>query len=306
MDGFINLNKPLGLTSHDCVARVRRLLAIKKVGHGGTLDPAASGVLPIAIGRATRLLPFLPEDKAYRAVIRFGMTTATDDLEGEVLTQTPCPQLTEAAAIAPLPQFLGTIQQIPPQYSAVQVAGKRLYDLARKGHVVEAPVRTVTVTKIAPMMWAGGDFPELTVDIACGAGTYIRAIARDWGQQLGLGATLASLVRTRSSGFVLETSLSLETLAQQIEAQTFCPVEPAIALQHLPKLTLPEPLARRWRQGQKPLISAADVDVSPSWVARSLQIFDEAEQFLGISTLAASDPPHHYQLIPKMVFEPLG
>ena len=118
------------------MAKIRGVLKLKKVGHGGTLDPLASGVLPVALGRATRLLPFLPEDKTYRAVIRFGLTTTSDDLEGDVVTRQPVPHLQEAEAIAPLSQFLGTIAQIPPRYSAIQVNGKRLYQLARKGAAV--------------------------------------------------------------------------------------------------------------------------------------------------------------------------
>ncbi|MGB5771230.1 MAG: tRNA pseudouridine(55) synthase TruB, partial [Crocosphaera sp.] len=173
MLGFIALNKPSGLTSHDCVARVRRLLKLKKVGHGGTLDPAATGVLPIAVGKATRLLSFLPENKAYDARIRFGIQTTTDDLEGEII-QTQAGANVTLEDIQPLlKQFLGTIEQIPPIYSAIQRDGKRLYELARKGEVVDVPVRTVKIDKIEVLGWYPGDFPELVVNIQCGPGTYI-------------------------------------------------------------------------------------------------------------------------------------
>ncbi len=143
MQGFLNLNKPFGWTSHDCVARVRKLLRLKRVGHAGTLDPAATGVLPIAFGKATRLLEYLPGTKAYQATIRFGVRTTTDDLQGEIITSAPCPNLSLAAVKTVLPQFEGKIEQIPPSYSAIQVDGKRLYDLARRGEKVEVPVRTV-------------------------------------------------------------------------------------------------------------------------------------------------------------------
>ncbi len=251
VQGFLNLNKPFGLTSHDCVARVRRLLRQKRVGHGGTLDPAATGVLPIAVGKATRLLQYLSHQKAYRATIRLGVVTTTDDLEGEIVSQKPAVDLTLAQVQQVLPQFEGKIEQIPPSYSAIQVGGKRLYDLARSGQTVEAPVRSVEVHQIQVVDWRSGEFPELEVEIACGPGTYIRSIARDLGAVLGTGGTLAALLRTVSSGFDLSNSLTLEQVADQMESQQFALVPPLVALQHLPSLTLPEAETKRWRQGQK-------------------------------------------------------
>jgi tRNA pseudouridine55 synthase len=256
MNGFLNLNKPSGFTSHDCVARVRKILRTKRVGHGGTLDPAATGVLPIAVGRATRLLQYLSPDKAYRGTVRFGVRTATDDLEGEVLSSAPCPHLTLADIQAVLPQFLGKVQQIPPSYSAIQVDGKRLYDLARAGEIVEAPVRTVEVYRIEVLDWRSGDYPELDVAIACGTGTYIRAIARDLGEVLHTCGTLAALERTLSNGFELANSVTLEDLAVRVEAGEFegllgTAIAPELALSHMRSLTLPGDIAKRWCQGQK-------------------------------------------------------
>jgi tRNA pseudouridine55 synthase len=193
MEGFINLHKPYSWTSHDCVARVRRLLKMKKVGHAGTLDPAATGVLPIACGKATRLLQYLPNDKAYKATVRFGISTATDDLEGEIIASQSCPDLSLDKITPILPQFIGKISQIPPSYSAIQIDGKRLYDLARKGEVIEAPMRIVEVFKIDVLAWREGEFPELDIKIACGTGTYIRAIARDLGIMLNIPAYNAQL-----------------------------------------------------------------------------------------------------------------
>lgn len=309
VSGFLNLYKPIGWTSHDCVARVRRLVGIKKVGHGGTLDPAASGVLPIALGRATRLLSFLPSDKVYRAVIRFGLTTTTDDLEGERVTAQPCPDLTETAAIAPRQQFLGTQQQVPPKYSAVQVQGKRLYELARQGIAVPVPVRTVRIDALEPRHWQAGEFPELTIDVTCGAGTYIRSLARDWGAALGVGATLAALVRTRSGAFDQQHSLTLADLEAQLEAGTFQPIPPEAVLGHLPALTLAEDEAKRWRQGQMLLMRDRDRPVAHS-LADGCCIFDAQQQFLGISVIepVPSDDPAApaLQLRPKMVFVPYG
>lgn len=278
MQGFLNLNKPAGYTSHDCVARVRRLLRLKRVGHAGTLDPAATGVLPIALGRATRLLQFLPSQKAYQARIRFGVTTATDDLEGETLTVQSVPELKLEEIQSLLPQFIGKIAQIPPRYSAIQVQGKRLYELARKGEVVEVPTRTVEVFKIEILNWYSGEFPELEVAIACGSGTYIRSIARDLGTIVNTGATLASLLRTESSGFQIKNSLDLETLETQIHEQTFSPVSPTTALQHLKTITLVPEHAKRWCQGQAVLIESDRAASDP------LCVYNQNGELLGIGT----------------------
>jgi len=282
MDGFLNLHKPAGMTSHDCVARVRRSLKMKRVGHGGTLDPAATGVLPIALGRATRLLQFLRQDKAYRAIARFGLTTTTDDLEGDILTQTPAAHLTRDQVEALLPKFLGTIQQVPPAYSAIQVGGQRLYDLARAGIEVEVPVRTVEVYSIELLDWRPGNAPEAELAIACGAGTYIRSIARDLGSLLGPGGTLAKLIRTQSHGFDLADSLTLEDLAAQVEAGMFVPIPAAIALAHLPALTLAQPDALRWGQGQP----IATEPITP--LDAPLRVQDSGNQFLGIGKFRAT------------------
>jgi tRNA pseudouridine55 synthase len=247
VDGFINLNKPAGLTSHDCVARVRRILKTKKVGHGGTLDPAATGVLPIAIGKATRLLSYLPEGKSYRALIKFGIQTSTDDLEGEVLHAIAVPELTLEKIRSILPQFIGKIQQIPPMYSAIQIDGQRLYKLARAGETIEIPPREVEIKAIEIINWQPGDFPELELDINCGGGTYIRSIARDLGLALSSHGTLSQLVRTSSCGFNLDDSIILEDLA----TDRFVPISPQQGLAHLPQVLLIEPdLIKRWSQGQ--------------------------------------------------------
>ncbi len=295
MDGFINLYKDSGWTSHDCVAKLRRLLQTKKVGHGGTLDPSARGVLPIAVGRATRLLQYLPTDKAYRAVVRFGLTTNTDDLAGEVLSQTPADHLDRAAVEAQLPSFQGTIEQVPPLYSAIHVDGQRLYRLARKGSIdIEIPSRSVTIYSIQATDWTPGHQPELTLDITCGPGTYIRSIARDLGQHLGVGATLRSLLRTKSCGFTLERSVSLTDIAT--ESNQSCAIAPATAMAHLPKVVLSEEAARRWRCGQK-LINPADFPES-----QVVRVASNACDFLGIGQ-PMNDRGVTY-LVPKMVFQP--
>ncbi len=252
MDGFINLKKLPDWTSHDCIAKIRRILQTKKVGHGGTLDPAAVGVLPIAIGKATRLLQYLPEGKAYRAVIRFGVQTTTDDLEGDIVYSEPVSDLTIAQIQAVIPEFIGEITQTPPMYSAIQVNGQRLYKLARAGEVVEVPTRQVKIDKIDILNWTPGDFPEVEVQIACGGGTYIRSIARDLGDRLGTKGVLAFLERNASCGFQLADSITLEELEQQQQAGTFTPMLPEQGLAHLPTATLTTAESiTAWSQGKR-------------------------------------------------------
>jgi tRNA pseudouridine55 synthase len=291
MNGFLNLNKPPDFTSHDCVAKARRLLKMKRIGHAGTLDPAATGVLPIALGRATRLLQFLPGDKAYRATIRFGITTATDDLEGEILAQQPAADLTLEQIKRVLPQFLGSIQQVPPSYSAIQVNGQRLYDLARAGKAVDVPVRQVEVHSIAVSAWRSQEFPELEVEIACGSGTYIRAIARDLGQSVNTGATLATLQRTASSGFSLATSLTFEELETQLQQEAFQPIHPQETVKHLQAIVLPADLAKRWCQGQKLSLDETLQQTIPSNTPLDtpLRSHHEDGSFLGIGQCVHKD-----------------
>ncbi|NEO47626.1 MAG: tRNA pseudouridine(55) synthase TruB [Moorea sp. SIO4A3] len=301
MQGFLNLNKPAGWTSHDCVAKVRRLLRLKRVGHGGTLDPAATGVLPIALGKATRLLQYMQQDKAYKATVRLGVRTTTDDLEGEVIATQSAAGLTLELVKGLLKQFEGTIQQVPPMYSAIQIKGKRLYDLARAGEVVEVPERTVEVEKIEVLDWRGGEFPEIDLAIACGPGTYIRSIARDLGDALETGGVLAALTRTRSSGFDLADSLTLEELTQQLEQSLFQPVYPSVALGHLASVTLSPDQARRWCLGQR--ISGDDTLVelsTPETSTSPLQVYHEDGSFLGIGKVISSTSG--VLLAPQMVF----
>jgi tRNA pseudouridine55 synthase len=284
--GFLNLNKPSGMTSHDCVARVRRLLRLKRVGHGGTLDPAATGVLPIAIDKATRLLQFLLPDKAYRATIRLGVQTTTDDLEGEIIAKQPVAVSLETVKTA-LQQFQGQIQQVPPNYSAIQIQGKRLYDLARAGETIDVPARQVEVDRIAVLDWRPGEFPELDVEIACGPGTYIRAIARDLGTVLNTGGVLGSLTRTASCGFQLADSLTFDDIETQIQQQTFQPISPVAAVSHLPSIVLPVTDAKRWCQGQK--IANLSLNIEDFELPASTRVHQEDGSFLGIGQLIGSD-----------------
>jgi tRNA pseudouridine55 synthase len=218
MDGIFNIDKPTGLTSHDVVARVRRLAHQKSVGHAGTLDPLASGVLPILLGKGTRVAEYLSESgKAYRATIRFGAVTDTYDAEGTVVRSAPV-SLTEDAMRAALPAFLGPQMQVPPLYSAIKRDGQPLYKLARAGATVEMEPRPIEIEALTLIQWIP---PDLVLDVECSKGTYIRSLAFDLGERLGPGAHLAGLVRTRSGPFRLEQSISLERLAAALDDGTW-------------------------------------------------------------------------------------
>jgi tRNA pseudouridine55 synthase len=244
--GFLALDKPAGLTSHSCVARVRRAYGLKRVGHGGTLDPAVTGVLPIALGPATRLLSYLPGDKAYRATLQLGVRTDTDDLQGTVLSRDPLPGPLLASELeAALEPFRGDIQQRPPAYSAVHVQGQRAYALARGGQSVVLPARPVTVHELDLIHWdpASG---QLELEISCSAGTYIRSLARDLGDALGCGAALACLRRTRALGFVLDACVGLDDLTPSPPL----PLDPLAVLSHLPRQSLSPTTLVGWRFGR--------------------------------------------------------
>jgi len=210
-DGIIVVAKEPGPTSHDIVALVRRLTGVKRVGHGGTLDPFAAGVLPVFVGQATRLVEFhMTDDKAYRAIVAFGARSTTDDLDGELTPTGAAP--TRAQVESALEAFRGVIEQVPPDYSAVRVGGRKAYELARHGEKPGLRPRRVTVHRIELLAWDDADptRPVATIDVACSAGTYIRAIARDLGDLLGSGAYLAALTRTDSGPFSLDAAHSLD------------------------------------------------------------------------------------------------
>jgi tRNA pseudouridine55 synthase len=261
MHGFLNIDKPLKLTSHDVVARVRRLVGKGvKVGHAGTLDPAASGVLPVALGHATRLIEYLAEArKGYRAIVTLGITTTTDDAEGEVLSEKPVPTLDRETLEAVCAPFRGAIQQIPPIYSALHHEGQRLYDLARAGKSVELAPRPVTIYRLAVLDYAV-QREELLLDIECSKGTYIRALARDLGAALGCGAHLSALRRTFVGGFASEQSIPLDTLLNQPTLVQSALLAPELAIADWPMLTLNDAELRLVRNGmalERPALRAS-------------------------------------------------
>ena len=244
--GFLVLDKAAGLTSHACVARVRRAYKLKRVGHGGTLDPAVTGVLPIALGPATRLLPYLEGDKTYLGVVQLGLRTVSDDLEGEVLARLAVPALEAADLEAALASFRGPIQQVPPQVSAVHVEGQRAYARVRQGEQLELAPRAVTIQRLELLGWDGAT-ARLELLVRCSAGTYIRSLARDLGEALGCGGALAQLRRSEALGFGLEQAVPLEALDQAPLPDL---LNPLAALGHLPQRQLLDAELEGWRCGR--------------------------------------------------------
>ncbi len=215
-EGVLGIWKPAGWTSHDVVAKARRILRVKRIGHTGTLDPAVTGVLPICIGRATRMVEYLQEmPKTYEALLRFGIATDTEDIGGEVVERRDASHLTEADIRAAALSFVGDIEQVPPMVSAVKVDGKRLYDLARQGVTVERKPRPVTIHGIEILACvAEGPHPELRFSVTCSKGTYIRTLCVDIGRRLGVPAVMAELTRTVSAGLTKADCLTLEEMAE--------------------------------------------------------------------------------------------
>ena len=214
LDGILVVAKPAGPTSHDVVALVRRLAATKRVGHGGTLDPFASGVLPLFLGHGTRVVEYhLGDRKAYRATVCFGASSTTDDLEGE-FTPATGPAPTRAAVETELLGLTGAISQRPPAYSAIKVGGRRAYAMARAGETVELASREVTIHSLGLVSWddTDPDRPIAVLDVTCSAGTYVRALARDLGESLGSAAYLGALTRTASGPFTIETATPLDEI----------------------------------------------------------------------------------------------
>lgn len=213
MNGILCMNKPQNFTSFDVIGKLRGILHMKRLGHTGTLDPMATGVLPILVGTATKACDILPnQDKTYQATVVFGKATDTLDIWGKPLQDYPEQHVTEAALRAILPEFLGDITQLPPMYSAVSVNGKRLYELARKGETVERPTRTVHIDAIT--LDAFDETQQTaTLTVSCGKGTYIRTLLSDIGQRLGGDAVMTALTRTAACGYLLQNCLTFEQVA---------------------------------------------------------------------------------------------
>lgn len=250
MTGIICVDKQENMTSFSAVARARRIIGEKKAGHAGTLDPMATGVLPVLLGGATRFMEFLPvHDKGYRARIQLGLTTDTLDTTGTVLTRSEL-RATREQLEQVLCGFRGAILQVPPMYSALSKDGVRLYELARKGEEVERPARPVTVYRLELLSF-DEQAQELEVDVLCSKGTYIRSLADDIGRVLGCGAAMSALRRTYAAGFSLEDCVTLDTLAalQEGGALSQCVIPLERALKTYPSLTVTGAQAVRFANG---------------------------------------------------------
>lgn len=222
LTGILNINKPLNLTSHDVVKEVRKILKIKKIGHTGTLDPAATGVLPLCINKATKLIQYLPSDKQYVAEITLGITTKTHDRDGEIISKQAV-KFDKELVLNTLNEFVGEIQQQVPATSAVHYKGEKLYKYAHNGiEITDLPFKTVKIYNIEYLKSSheNKENPVITIKVDCESGTYIRSIANDLGTKLGCGAFLSGLTRTRAANLNIENSITLEELANAVEQNT--------------------------------------------------------------------------------------
>jgi tRNA pseudouridine55 synthase len=298
--GLLAIDKPVGVTSHDVVDAVRRRFRTRAVGHLGTLDPGASGLLLAALGPATRFVPLWQGgEKTYAGTVRFGLVTSTQDLQGEVLERRDLVP-SEAEIRAASRAFVGDLSQVPPMASAVKIGGERLYRLHRRGEIVERAPRTVSV-----LAWDWLEFapPDATFRVRCSGGTYVRTLAHDLGQALGCGATLAALRRERSEPFDLERAVSLRQLAtetsEQVWAAAGLSLEQAVAHLPLVRLTAEEAIAVGF--GRRPSlarerVAGAAIGAGP----RSTVIADAEGHVLGLGELVA-EGEHAVQVCPRVL-----
>ncbi|WP_426447017.1 tRNA pseudouridine(55) synthase TruB [Paenibacillus sp. S-38] len=302
LEGILPVWKPAGFTSHDVVAKVRRILKIKRIGHTGTLDPQVTGVLPLCIGRATRLVEYIQElPKEYEATLRLGIATDTEDLSGSVLRTEDglSARLTPEQVTEAILRFTGEIEQVPPMYSAVKVDGKRLYDLARQGVEVERKARRVTIHSIEVLSvdWTG-DYPEVRFRVLCSKGTYIRTLCVDIGAAIGVPAVMANLVRTSTGQIGAESCLTLEQIE---ELQRDGALQPKLlpmerALAHLPEVLLNEVQTGKALQGQK--IRVLPAAVSHLTGGQTAAAFSPSHELIGIYEW----DPSQGLLIPSKIF----
>jgi len=287
LEGILPMNKPRGLTSHDVVARARRMLGLRRIGHTGTLDPEVSGVLPLCLGRATRMVEYIQDlPKEYLATLRIGLSTDTEDLTGRILEQAGHVHLREAEVRDAFSRFVGEIEQIPPMYSAVKVKGQKLYELARKGREVERRPRKVTILQLDILeLDLTNRHPEIRFRVLCSKGTYIRTLCADIGKELGYPAVMANLVRTSAGAIRLEQCISLEQLEEAAANGDISPylIPADRALPHLPACYVPPALAGPALKGQKlPLAWLLPDGSGLPGEGGLIRLYDREGPFLGI------------------------
>ncbi|MBO3334473.1 tRNA pseudouridine(55) synthase TruB [Clostridium perfringens] len=248
MNGVINIYKNTGMTSFDVVAMVRRVAKMKKVGHTGTLDPAASGVLPVCLGKATKIIDYIMENKkVYRVNLKLGMVTDTYDLEGEVLREEDASHITKDEILNCINSFVGTIDQVPPMYSALKQNGVRLYELARQGIEVHREARKITIYSIENIKIESND--NIQMDVCCSKGTYIRSLCYDIGEKLNVGATMTALERIQNGQFTKEEAINIEDLTEELLEKHIISIEKA--LDSFEKITVNEKFGKLLRNGVK-------------------------------------------------------
>lgn len=272
MNGLVLLDKPQGLTSFTAASIMKRAYGTKRVGHTGTLDPLATGVLPVLVGRATRLCSYILEsDKRYVASVKLGITTDTLDIAGKVLTETT-PKVTKEQLIDALEKFKGTISQVPPMYSAIRVDGKHLYDIAREGGEVERAAREVTIHKIELLSFSGDEF---TIDVTCSKGTYIRTLADDIGRALGCGAAMTSLRRIETAGFKIEDCTDPDIV--KLDPEKYL-LSPELAVPQFSNVYITEKQGARFMCGGELALNRLHLPENPTEI---LKVFANNE-FLGL------------------------
>jgi tRNA pseudouridine55 synthase len=288
--GFLIVDKPVSVTSFSMVSLVRRLTGVRRVGHAGTLDPLASGVLPVAVGQATRLIEYLDDaSKAYEAHIRFGVTTDTYDAEGAVTSERETSHLTAERVEAALREFVGEIEQQPPAYSAIKLAGKPLYRYAREGAAVEAAPRVVRIEGIALRSFADA---EAAITVRCGKGTYIRSLAHDLGERLGCGAHLAALRRTSSGGFDVDDAHTPDELVAVAAEYSLDGVllAPDRALEGHPAAIIGPDRVRELRLGR-------DLAFGAPVPAQECRAYSTEGSFLGVLRRTGADAWHPHKVL---------
>lgn len=290
--GILNLYKPAGWSSRKAVDHVKKLVRGAKIGHAGTLDPLAEGVLVICLGPATRLVPYLHElSKTYRAKFLLGRSSPTDDVEGELQIIAEAPELSRRQIESALPQFEGEIQQVPPLFSAVKLKGQRAYKLARRGETADLPSRTVHVDSIRLLAW---ETPQLELEIVCGSGTYIRSIGRDLARSLGSSGVMSGLIRTRIGPFTAADAVRPEDITPQSLPSLVLP--PQSALVGLSALVASPEMLERLPRG-RPALCPPDVDAADG---DEIAVLDSEQRLILIATVS----DRGRLLLPTLVFAP--